>query len=164
MKTFVFKPIYLFYILIICSFFIGIFKYCGDSKYYKATLISSDTTYVTRTEFVDRPVYIIKIKAKMDTVIINNVPQTVATADTLLSKDSSTVKVKYYFPPLNYFSIDMNLKDKFVYKTITIKEVYTVPKTFWGRFHFGVQVGVGVGTTNKQFDLFVGYGLTVEVN
>lgn len=158
------KPIHLFYALIIGSMIIGVFKYCGNSKYNKPILISSDTTYVTHIEYKDRPVYITKIKAKIDTVIINNIPQIVASADTLIQKDSSTVKVKYYFPPLNYFSIDMNLKDKFIYKTTTIKELFTKPPTFWNKFHFGVQIGGGIGTISKQFVVYVGYGLTFEIN
>ena len=157
------KPHHLFYVLILGLVIVGTFKFCGDSKYGKPILISADTTYLTHTEYKDRPVYIPKIQAKIDTVYINNEPQLIAVADTLLQKDSSTVTVKYYFPPLNYFSIDMNLKDKFIYKTTTIKELYTKPPTFWDRFHFGVQVGVGMGTISKQFDFYVGYGLTIEI-
>ena len=157
------KWYHLFYALILGSMIVGVFKMCGDSRYNKPTLISADTSYVIHTEVKDRPVYITKIKARIDTVIINNVPQEVASADTTLTKDSSTVRVKYYFPPANYFSIDMNLKDKFIYKTVTVKEVYEAPKTFWDRFHFGIQAGVGLGTINKTFDLYVGYGISFEL-
>lgn len=158
------RPYHLFYVLIIGLIIVGTFKYCGDSKYNKPILVNADTTYIIRIEFKDRPVFITKIQAKIDTVYVNNEPQLIAVADTLIQKDSSTVKVKYYFPPLNYFSIDMNLKDKFIYKTTTIKELYTEPPTFWDRFHFGVQIGGGIGTTSKQFDIYVGYGLTFEIN
>lgn len=157
------KPYHLVYALLLGSLIVGVLKYCGDSKYNKPTLISSDTTYVTHIEYKDRPVYLTKIQAKIDTIYINNEPQIVATADTLLTKDSSTVKVKYYFPPLNYFSVDMNIKDKFVYKTVTVKEQYIVPKTFWDKFHFGLQAGLGLGTISKQLDLYVGYGISFEL-
>ena len=108
-----------------------------------------------------------KLKAKIDTVFINNQKVQVASSDTLIGKDSNYVKVKYYFPPLNYFDAQFSLHTKYINKTDSIfvnkTEILPAKKTFFGNFHYSLQVGVGVGLINKQFDVYYGIGISYDL-
>ena len=74
------------------------------------TTTTIDTLYLTQIKLVER------LKAKLDTIYIDSAPMTVAVADTILKEDSSTIAVKYYFPPLNYFNIAADIKQKTIYR------------------------------------------------
>ena len=127
------------------------------------TIVKSkiDTVYKTNK------IVLIKWKAKIDTVLINNQEVQVASSDTLISKDSNYVKVKYYFPPLNYFNIQFSLHDRYINKTdsIFVNKIDILPakKTFFGNFHYSLQVGVGVGLISKQFDVYYGIGISYDL-
>ena len=126
-----------------------------------------DTVKVVKT--IDKPIYLTKWKAKLDTISVETVKHDtvtvekilVAKADTLISKDSSSVKIKYYFPPLNYFDVDLKIKERNT--TLTITKEIEKPESFWNRFSYGIQVGFGQGLINKQFDIFVGIGVHFRI-
>lgn len=89
-------------------------------------------------------------KAKIDTIRISEIPQYEdyftgfedqeikrATADTIYSDSSLSLKIKYYYEPINLFDINYELKQREIIKTIT-KE----PSLFLG-------IGAGVGFDDK---------------
>lgn len=132
----------------------------------------SEIKIVTKVDsvYVDKPIYITKIRAKLDTLLVPDIiikrdtvwkSQIVASADTLITRDSSSAKIKYFFPPLNYFDVDLKLREKV--KTITItKEIPTEP-SFWDRFGWSIQGGFGYGLINKQFDVYIGLGASFRI-
>ena len=115
------------------------------------TTTKIDTLYLTQIKLVER------LKAKLDTIYIDSAPMTVAVADTILKEDSSTIAVKYYFPPLNYFNIAADIKQKTIYKTITndITKIEYVRE----RFGYGVYAGAGYDVVNKDFGVQIGLGV-----
>ena len=115
------------------------------------TTTTIDTLYLTQIKLVER------LKAKLDTIFIDRHPAIVAVADTVLKEDSSTIAVKYYFPPLNYFNIVADIKQKTIYKTITndITKVEYVRE----RFGYGVFTGAGYDVVNKNFGIQIGLGV-----
>jgi len=134
------------------------------------TKVVSKTDTLTVIKTVNKPIEIIKWKAKLDTIKVPEIinihdtiwtSQIVASADTLLTKDSSSVKVKYFFPPANYFDIDLKIKEKITVNTIT-KEVIK-PESFLDRFGYSIQGGFGYGLINKTFDVYVGVGVHFRI-
>lgn len=85
--------------------------------------ITRDTLTVRDTVYKPKQVTVEKLKSVLDTVYVNNEPVITANADTLLLKDSSRVKVKYYFPPVNKFDIEFLLKEKIVNVITKITEM-----------------------------------------
>lgn len=63
---------------------------------------------------------ITKWKAAIDTVYIDSTAVLVAKADTTISNDSLSFSVKYFFPPLNYFDVNYDLKLTTITDTVTI--------------------------------------------
>ena len=120
-----------------------------DSVMVTSTKI--DTMYFTQIKLVER------LKAKLDTIFIDRHPAIVAVADTILKEDSSTIAVKYYFPPLNYFNIAADIKQKTIYKTITndITKIEYVRE----RFGYGIYAGTGYDVVNKNFGIQIGLGV-----
>jgi len=136
----------------------------------KSDSIISKTDTLTVTKYVDRPITITHWKAKIDTIqvktlirdtIYQDIPLIFASVDTLLQKDSSLLKIKYYFPPANYFDIDLKIKEKITVSTIT-KEVLK-SESFWDRFGYSVQGGFGFGLINRNFDVYVGIGASFRI-
>jgi hypothetical protein len=101
---------------------IGSSKYNGEvvNRSIDTVWAKPDTVLITNT------VYIPKLKAVLDTVYIDSVKTVVASADTVIKKDSSKIGVKYFFPPLNYFEVDLDLKEKVITKQVTILDSVTV--------------------------------------
>lgn len=97
-----------------------------------------DTTIITRVDTVH------KLIADLDTVYIDSTEVITAAADTTFVEDSSSVSVKYYFPPLNYFDINLDIKSKVIEKTKTITEVKEIerPNPFYSDHWFWTTIGL----------------------
>ena len=97
------------------------------------TEIKRDTVTIHDTTFVNKPVYMTKWKARIDTVSIDNQNVQVAEADTVLQQDSSRIKVKYYFPPKNFFEFAAELKERIIHdvKTVTETKTITIEQPFY---------------------------------
>jgi hypothetical protein len=89
-----------------------------------------------------------------------------AQADTLLQQDSSRVKVIYYYPPLNYFDVQMDLRDRIIYRTreTTITNQVAAPFSLWDRFGYSINAGFGYGLINNNFDIYIGAGVSYKLN
>lgn len=108
----------------------SIIKSCSQSGANFATPASgghysSDTVFTKPdTVFVPDTVFIPKLHAILDTVYLEDSTKIIsASADTTFRKDSSKISVKYFFPPLNYFEIAADLKERIITKVKTITEV-----------------------------------------
>lgn len=149
---------------IILAFIVWTFIIDHKPKPEIRTEIKTDTLYVDRVNTIT------KWKAKLDTVLIpyvvNNydtlwIPQPIASADTILTRDSSWIKVKYFFPPANYFNADFGIKEKIVKQTIT--NYIPIEETFWDRFNWSIQGGFGYGLINEKFDVYIGIGASIKI-
>lgn len=107
------------------------------------TIIQRDTVTHVDTVRVPKTIYVTKLQAKIDTVFVNDNPMQVAKADTTLQKDSSKVNVSYYFPPLNYFEVMFDIKEKIIekLKTITETKTVTVELPFYKQITFWTTIG-----------------------
>lgn len=101
-------------------------------------VVEKDTVSHTDTLRIPKTVYVTKLQAKIDTVIINNQPIEVAQADTVIKQDSSKIKISYFFPPLNYFEAKFDIKEKIIesIKTITERETITVEQPIYKQWTF----------------------------
>lgn len=145
-----------------------VWNFIIDRRQEVKVVSKTDTLTVIKT--VNKPIEVVKWKSKLDTIKIPQVvnihdtvwtSQIVASADTTFKKDSSSVSVKYFFPPLNYFDVKLNLKEKIITNTIT-KEVLK-PDSFWDRFGYSIQGGFGYGLINKTFDCYIGVGVHFRI-
>ena len=144
----------------------NVLQYCNPPE----PIIKTKIETKTQIDTVYRSKYITvqKIQAKLDTVYIDNAPQMVASADTLIRQDSSAVKIKYYFPPMNKFEVTMKLRDRYITRVDSIFK--TIEKTlpynpgFFDRLGLSVQAGFGQGMIHKQFDFYYGVGISYKLN
>lgn len=172
------KLIYITIILCILSFLIlyinnnynNILNYIIDKYTNKAdTVLVSDTIrYVdTLTIFKEKPipkeVYLTKIdtfytKEGKDTIIKteNKVYQ-----DTLCNKNDSIILKSYISgqnPTLDSIKVDWRKSETIITNTVEITKYIDRRKTFWNRFHIGIQAGYGYTFNSKELQPYVGLG------
>lgn len=94
--------------------------------------------------------------------LYKNIPLKFAYSDTLIAKDSSQIKVTYYFPPLNKFNVWADIKEKITYLPEIVEIVK--PGTFWDRFGVSLQAGAGYGWLNKKVDIYTGVGFHFRID
>lgn len=90
------------------------------------TKIMRDSVIVRDTIKIPKYIYITKLQAQIDTFFIDSSKVTFAHADTTIQKDSSKIKVSYYFPPKNFFEIALDLKERIIHELKTITETKTI--------------------------------------
>ena len=119
-----------------------------------------DTT-ITEKEFVPK----IIVKTKVDTFYTEkgDTVQLVTESkefDKSIISDKDTADVKVYTSGINTSldSLKIRLRTHSVTNTVEITKYVERKKTFWDRFHFGVQGGLGYGIVKKNVDLYVGVG------
>lgn len=148
-------------IMLIRSFFI---------KDEPPTVITTIDTMWTKpdTIAIDRYINIIKVKSRIDTIIVNSQQVEVASADTVIAIDSSRIAVKYYGTPLNYFDIHANIKEKRIKETVYItKNVETIiheQSGFFDRFGVSLQSGAGYDILNNRPAIYIGLGFHFKLN
>ncbi|WKZ71118.1 MAG: hypothetical protein QY331_07620 [Melioribacteraceae bacterium] len=123
-------PIAFILILIIILLLISnsIIQSCNESSSQYSNIPSfhhsADTIYAKPdTILLFDTVKVNQLSAQLDTVYIDSTRIISAAADTTFQKDSSRISVKYFFPPLNYFEIAADLKERIITKVKTITEV-----------------------------------------
>lgn len=125
-------------VLIIIGLASKMIFFSSDPKTIIDTVVQRDTVTHVDTVRIPKTVYVTKLQARIDTVIINNNLVQVAKADTTLQKDSSKINISYYFPPLNYFEAKFDIKEKIIekLKTITETQTITVERPFYKQLTF----------------------------
>lgn len=144
-------------------------RYLGYQKYKPAVKEGSKVEYSLYTEYKTKYIYVPKITSKIDTVYITNpdttkpdIPVVVATADTTLKDElGSQFKIKYYYPPANYFSVEANYKEKTIYQTTTITKPYE--PNFWDRFNIVAYAGAGYDPFLKSYTMNIGIGVGINL-
>lgn len=93
--------------------------------------VKADTAYKDRNFFATLP-------GKIDTVYLpDSTMQVIASADTLIKKDSSSIKIKYYYPPFNFFEVDANLKERIIEKLKIVKQTVLVEQPWYDTYVTG---------------------------
>ena len=165
--TFINKIIAMFIglvIIIAASHFGG--KAYYYNKYKPAIREGSRVEYAIHVEYKDRIITVPKLIAKIDTVhTIDSVyyekPIMIAYADTTLAQDSSQVRVKYYFPPANFFQVEAKIKEKVITQKLTITEPYN--PSFFDRFNIVVYAGAGYDPFVKTYTMNIGLGVGINL-
>lgn len=118
-------------------------------------------TVITEKEFVPK----IIVKTKVDTVYDQNgdtIPLVTESKmyEKSLVSDKDTCDLEIYTSGINTSldSLKMRLKTHSVTNTVEITKYVERKKTFWDRFNWGVQCGLGYGIVKKNVDLYVGVG------
>lgn len=168
------KSKYYIIAIILCSIIFGIFGYYCGSKPQK--VIETDTVTVTDTFWKDTtivekelvPKYI--VKKKVDTVYSKggDTLQLITEQkryDKSLVSDKDTCDLEIYTSGINTSldSLKWRLKTHTVTNTIEITKYTEKKRKFKDRFHFAPNVSFGYGLFNKKPDLYVGFGLNVDI-
>lgn len=133
----------------------------------KTDTIFRDTT-ITIKELVPKEI----VKTKTDTVYTSN-GDTLALVtenkryDETIINEADTADISIYTTGINtqVDSVALKLKTHtdVITNTIQITKYIEKKKTFWDRFHFGVQGGVGYGLTQKKVDVYLGLGGSFDI-
>ena len=168
------KSKYYIIAIILCSIIFGIFGYFMGNKPQKIEKIDTvtvtdtlwrDTTIVEK-EFVPKEV----IKKKVDTFYLKDGRDTLLLTESKrygkrLISDKDTADLTVYVSGINTSldSLKWRLKTHTVTNTIEITKYIEKKRKFKDRFHFAPNVSFGYGLFNKKPDLYVGFGLNVDL-
>ena len=168
------KSKYYIIAIILCSIIFGIFGYFVGNKPQK--IEKTDTVTVTDTFWKDTtivekelvPKYI--VKKKVDTVYSKegDTLQLITEQkryDRSLVSEKDTCDLEIYTSGINTSldSLKWRLKTHTVTNTIEITKYIEKKRKFKDRFHFAPNVSFGYGLFNKKLDLYVGFGLNVDL-
>lgn len=168
----------IFVSLFICFAIFGLI-YLDRSGYFEPDIetIKTDTVFSTKTDTLWKDTTITKTKlvpkyiykTKVDTVYDANqnpielVTENKVYNDTIVcEKDTAELQIFTSGIKSNVDSINLNLRKSEIIKTNTIEITKYVDKkkTFWDRFNIGLQAGYGLGLKDKNFQPFVGLGVS----
>lgn len=158
---------------IICIIILGILYFVGNP--IPPEVVKTDTVFSTKTDTLwkDTTIYEKEIKekkvveVKRDTVYTQggDTLQLITEAKTFdkrVISDKDTADVEIYTTGINTSldSLKMRLKThkEIVTNTIEITKIVEKKKTFWDRFHIGLQGGYGYGFNYKGLEPYVGVG------
>ena len=139
----------------------------GGSQYKPVGKTTVDTLWFQQdTVFVDKLIAAKKVPAKIDTVLIDNIPTEVAISDTVVAVDSSRIWARYYGTPYNFFDIYADIKERIITKTVYIKETTEVPlkEGFFSKFGLSLQAGGGYDIISRQPVIYIGAGVHFKLN
>ena len=133
----------------------------------KTDTLWKDTTIIEK-EFVPKTIVKIKtdtlFKANGDTIQL--ITESKRFDKTILSgKDTADVQVYTGGINTSLDSLKMRLKthSEIVTNTVEVKKYIQKKKTFWNRFHIGVQAGYGYGFNYKGLEPYVGIGASFDL-
>ena len=168
------NSVYLFIFSMIIGFVVGglLMRKCSNTP----EVIKTDTVTVTDTMWKDTTVTIkelvpkIIVKKKVDTVYTKegdtlNLITEAKRYDKSLVSDKDTCDLEIYTSGINTSldSLKWRLKTHSVTNTIEITKYIERKRKFKDRFHFAPNVSFGYGLFNKKPDLYVGFGLNVDL-
>lgn len=171
----------IFVSLFICFAIFGLI-YLDRSGYFESNIetIKTDTVFSTKTDTLWKDTTIIKTKlipkyiykTKVDTVYdkeqnpIELVTENKVYSDTIVcEKDTAELQIFTSGIKSNVDSINLNLRKSEIIKTNTIEITKYVDKkkTFWNRFHIGIQAGYGYGFNYKGLEPYIGLGGSFDI-
>lgn len=171
----------IFISIAICFIILGFF-YLDRSGYFDPMkeVINTDTVFTTKTDTLWKDTTItekefvpkIIVKTKIDTLFNENgetvqlITESKRFDKTILS-DKDTADVQVYTSGINTSldSLKMRLKahKEVITNTVEITKYVEKKKTFWNRFHIGVQAGYGYGLNYKGLEPYVGIGASFDL-
>ena len=133
------------------------------------TIFVSDTirTIDTLTVFKEKPIPKEVIKVKVDTFYTKEGEDTLLITENKVYQDSLCVQndtaiVTNYISGINAkldsTRVQLRLTKETITNTVEITKYLEKKKTFWNRFHLGVQAGYGYGFQYKGLEPYVGLG------
>lgn len=171
----------IFISIAICFIILGFF-YLDRSGYFDPMkeVINTDTVFTTKTDTLWKDTTItekefvpkIIVKTKIDTLFKENgetvqlITESKRFDKTILS-DKDTADVQVYTSGINTSldSLKMRLKahKEVITNTVEITKYVEKKKTFFDRFHIGVQAGYGYGLNYKGLEPYVGIGASFDL-
>ena len=171
----------IFISIAICFIILGFF-YLDRSGYFDPMkeVIKTDTVFTTKTDTLWKDTTIVEkeivpkyiIKKNVDTVYTNegdtfNLITEAKRFDKRLINNKDTADVQIYTSGINTSldSLKMRLKTHtdVITNTVEVKKYIQKKKTFWNRFHIGVQAGYGYGFNYKGLEPYVGIGASFDL-
>lgn len=133
------------------------------------TVLVSDTIRKvdTLTLFKEKPIPKTIILTKIDTFYTKEGSDTILKTenkvyqDTLCNKNDSIILQSYISginSNLDSIKADWRKSETIITNTIEITKYIERKKTFWNRFHIGLQAGYGYGFKSKEFTPYIGVG------
>ena len=171
----------IFISIAICFIILGFF-YLDRSGYFDPMkeVIKTDTVFTTKTDtlwkdttIVDNdivPKYI--VKKNVDTVYtkegdtLNLITESKRFDKRLISnKDTADIQIYTSGIETSLDSLKMRLKTHtdVITNTVEVTKYIQKKKTFWNRFHIGVQAGYGYGLNYKGLEPYVGIGASFDL-
>lgn len=171
----------IFISIAICFIILGFF-YLDRSGYFDPMkeVINTDTVFTTKTDTLWKDTTItekefvpkIIVKTKIDTLFKENgetvqlITESKRFDKTILS-DKDTADVQVYTSGINTSldSLKMRLKahKEVITNTVEITKYVEKKKTFWNKFHIGIQAGYGYGLNYKGLEPYVGIGASFDL-
>ena len=163
--------------IVIAILLLALGYYCGQTK---QNVIKQDTVFQTKTDTLWKDSIITKkefvpkeiVKKKVDTLYLNN-------GDTMLLNTESkrydelitsgvdtcflTAFVSGVHPSLDSLSCRMKTHHEVVTNTVEVTKYLERKKTLKDRIRFAPNVSVGYGVVNKKPDIYVGFGLGIDL-
>ena len=171
----------IFISIAICFIILGFF-YLDRSGYFDPMkeVINTDTVFTTKTDTLWKDTTIVEkeivpkyiIKKNVDTVYTKkgdtlNLITEAKRFDKRLISNKDTADVQIYTSGINTSldSLKMRLKTHtdVITNTVEVKKYIQNEKTFWNRFHIGVQAGYGYGFNYKGLEPYVGIGASFDL-
>lgn len=171
----------IFISIAICFIILGFF-YLDRSGYFDPMkeVINTDTVFTTKTDTLWKDTTItekeivpkIIVKTKIDTLFKENgetvqlITESKRFDKTILSdKDTADIQIYTTGVETSLDSLKMRLKahKEVITNTVEITKYVEKKKTFWNRFHIGVQAGYGYGFNYKGLEPYVGIGASFDL-
>ena len=171
----------IFISIAICFIILGFF-YLDRSGYFDPMkeVIKTDTVFTTKTDTLWKDTTIVEkeivpkiiVKTKIDTLFKENgetvqlITESKRFDKTILSdKDTADLQIYTSGIETSLDSLKMRLKahKEVITNTVEITKYVEKKKTFWNRFHIGVQAGYGYGLNYKGLEPYVGIGASFDL-
>lgn len=171
----------IFISIAICFIILGFF-YLDRSGYFDPMkeVIKTDTVFTTKTDTLWKDTTIVEkeivpkyiVKKNVDTVYTKegytfNLITEAKRFDKMIISNKDTADVQVYTSGINTSldSLKMRLKahKEVIINTVEITKYVEKKKTFWNRFHIGVQAGYGYGFNYKGLEPYVGIGASFDL-
>ena len=171
----------IFISIAICFIILGFF-YLDRSGYFDPMkeVIKTDTVLTTKTDTLWKDTTIVEkeivpkyiVKKNVDTVYtkegdaLNLITEAKRFDKRLISnKDTADLQIYTSGIETSLDSLKMRLKTHtdVITNTVEVKKYIQKKKTFWNRFHIGVQAGYGYGFNYKGLEPYVGIGASFDL-
>ena len=171
----------IFISIAICFIILGFF-YLDRSGYFDPMkeVIKTDTVFTTKTDTLWKDTTIVEkeivpkyiIKKNVDTVYtkegdtLNLITEAKRFDKRLISnKDTADIQIYTSGIETSLDSLKMRLKTHtdVITNTVEVTKYIQKKKTFWNRFHIGVQAGYGYGFNYKGLEPYVGIGASFDL-